>query len=166
MSSGLNIWGAEYLGIFIVLISFIVIISLLILFTYSIRIHFKIKKEYVKLQEYKINVNTQIDEEIPAILELIINECFLDYCSLNIELSTNEYMNDEMEAKIRGDLTNKVSQRISPTAITKLSLYYNPRAIGEIIADKIYILVMNYVVDYNRIKDESIKLLPNEKIKG
>ena len=56
---------------------------------------------------------------------------------------------DEREKEIRNDLVQKVVDRISPMALDKISLFYNVHKIDEIIADKVYITVMNYVVSHN-----------------
>lgn len=115
----------------------------------------KNKKDILSLQQHGINVTAQIDNSVPLILETIINECFTDYCIMNLsQYGEGVYIDDETEKKIRTDIVEMVSNRISPSALDKLSLYYNLVSIANVIADKIYILVMGYVVNQNRIIDE------------
>ena len=45
--------------------------------------NYKLKKENNHLLEYSINVNAQINEEIPQILENMTHECFDEYMLLN-----------------------------------------------------------------------------------
>lgn len=109
-------------------------------------IQHKRKLEY--LTRYQINVNANIDQTIPAILELIITESFNDY-KIKYLVLDQSYINETKEAEIRKDLCELVSSRISEAALEKLSLFYNMANIGAIIADKIYIIVMDYVAAHN-----------------
>ena len=65
------------------------------------------------------------------------------------------YITDEREKEIRNDLVQKVVQRLSPMALDKISLFYNVHQIDSIIADKVYITVMNYVVSHNAIVEQA-----------
>ena len=64
------------------------------------------------------------------------------------------YITEQREEEIRSDLVAKVSERISPIAMDKLSLRYNISNIDRVIGDKIYIVVTNYVVEHNDVKDK------------
>ena len=59
------------------------------------------------------------------------------------------FISDEREKKIREDLVEIVTDRLSPATLDKIGLFYNVREIDKIIADKIYITVMNYRVEHN-----------------
>ena len=111
----------------------------------------KHQRDLLELSRYSINVQAIIDNSIPQILENIINDAFQDY-QIMVLIPKNElYITDEREKEIRRDLVEKVVNRISPMAIDKISLFYNVHRIDEIIADKVYITVMNYVVSHNEI---------------
>lgn len=114
-----------------------------------VRSNIKYKEAVLNLSKYQINTSTQIDDAIPGFLALIIDECFNDYKIKELIGSEDEYINSERESEIRKGLTSLVTQRISNAALDKLSLFYNISEIAEILADKIYITVMNYVIEHN-----------------
>ena len=106
------------------------------------------KNKVEELSRYQIISTLNIDASIPQILELFIEECFNDY-KVKYLILIDGFINTTKEAEIRKDLSEIVSSRISDKAIEKLSLYYNPANIGAVIADKIYITVMDYVAAHN-----------------
>lgn len=109
----------------------------------------KNRKRLEKLSYYQINTAAKIDQSIPELLELIINESFRDYQVMHLAHLNEGYINNEREAQIRKELVNLVTNRISNASLDKLSLFYNLENIANILADKIYIVVMNYVVQHN-----------------
>lgn len=114
-----------------------------------VRSNIKYKEAVLSLSKYQINTSAQIDDAIPGFLSLIIDECFNDYKIKELIGSEDEYINSERESEIRKGLTSLVTHRISNAALDKLSLFYNISEIAEILADKIYITVMNYVIEHN-----------------
>lgn len=109
----------------------------------------KYQKELLELGRYTTNVGATIDDSIPDLLEAIINDSFTDYRIMVLEPRQELYINDEREAEIRRDLTSLVVNRLSPMSLDKLHLFYNINKIDEILADKIFIAVMNYTVAHN-----------------
>lgn len=113
----------------------------------------KNKKEINRLNEYKININADINETIPALLEMVVSECFKEYVVLNIEYKNIIYINADLEKEIAKDVGTMVSLRLSPAMLSKVSLYYDLKVISGIIADKVYLMVLAYVVEKNELKD-------------
>lgn len=107
------------------------------------------KKRIEEITLYQINTSAIIDESIPQILDLIIQESFNDYQIKSLISLGEEHINSNKEAEIRKELTRIVTGRISNAALDKLSLFYNIANIADIMADKIYIMVMNFVIDHN-----------------
>lgn len=107
------------------------------------------RKRIESLTLYQINVSSQIDSSIPEILDLIIQESFNDYQVKSLLAIEEGYINTDREAEIRKDLVEMVTKRISSAALDKISLFYNIANIADIIADKIYIIVMNYAISHN-----------------
>lgn len=127
------------------------LIGILILLAMSIYTYKAVKNAELKLAKYEINTRSTIDSSIPAILDLIIDDCFTDY-QVMILIPKNElYISDQREKEIRNDLVCKVVERLSDEAIEKISQFYNVKNIDKIIGDKIYITVMNYVVNHNKM---------------
>lgn len=106
-----------------------------------------------RLTRYQINVSSQIDGSIPQILDLIINDCFDDYKVKFLVPLNLGHINSEEEDNIRRGLAEMVTARISNNTLEKLSIFYNIANIADIIADKIYINVMAYVVEHNKEAD-------------
>ena len=128
----------------------------LALFALVIYSNNKHRKKLEEISLYQINVSATIDQSIPEILDLIIQESFTDYQVKYLAPMNDGFITEEREAAIRKDLVQMVSLRISNAALDKLSLFYNIKNIADIIADKIYICVMNYVTEHNSVfmKDE------------
>lgn len=127
----------------------IMAVVLIALATIVVITNIRYKKKLLEISMYQINTSAQIDGSIPEILSLVIDECFNDYKIKELLPVQDEYINSEKEAEIRKGLINMVTHRISNAALDKLSLFYNIADIAEILADKIYITVMNYVLNHN-----------------
>lgn len=108
------------------------------------------KNKLEELSLYQIHVQATIDESIPEVLDLVIRESFNDYQLKSLYPLNEGYINSDRETEIRGELIALVSSRISNAALDKISLFYNITNIADVIADKIYIAVMNYVIEHNR----------------
>lgn len=136
-----------YDGLIVLII--ILAIVLVILATIVVITNIRYKKKLLDMSMYQINTSAQIDGSIPEILSLVIDECFNDYKVKELLSIENEYINSEKEAEIRRGLTDIVTHRISNATLDKLSLFYNITDIAEILADKIYITVMNFAIAHN-----------------
>ena len=128
----------------------IFIVAMIILSIVVIVTNEKHKKKIEEISLYQINTSANIDASIPHILEIIIEESFADYQVKSLVPLNEGFINTDREAEIRKELVNLVSSRISNAALDKLSLYYNIKNIADIMADKIYILIMNYVIEHNK----------------
>lgn len=147
---------AEY-SMFILILSGIILIFAIILATVALYLNYKHKKTIERLTKYSVNVSAIIDDTVPLLLEKFIDHCFDDYKVMKLIPLNEGYITDEREKSIRNDLVEIVINRISPNMIDKLSLYYNDKNIAAVLSDKIYIVVMNYVVDHNRIMGKNSK---------
>ena len=107
------------------------------------------RKRLEELTEYNIHTTANIDMSIPEILNLIIQDSFTDYKIKTLMPLEEGYINSTREDQIRAALVEMVSNRISNAALDKLSLFYNIQNIAAIMADKIYITVMQYVIEHN-----------------
>ena len=119
----------------------------------AIIVNDKQKRRLEELTRYEIHANTNINSTIPELLTLFINECFEDYKIMNLIPKDEPYINTEREAEIRNEFTIIVSSRLSKALLDKLSLFYKIDNIAKVLADKIYITVMNYVAEHNRTSE-------------
>ena len=112
-------------------------------------LNYKYRKIIIQQSEHRLHISAQIDKTIPELLEYIIQESFRDYKATTLVPLNEDYINEEREKEIRAELVNIVGERISPIALEKIAIFYNEGNIAKVIADKIYITVMTYVVEHN-----------------
>lgn len=144
-------WSNHWYIIILCIALAVLAIGVVIILCLYYRSNKKHQQELLELGRYSSNISAIIDNSIPQILEMIINDAFQDYQIMELIPKGELYITDEREKEIRKALVEKVVTRISPMALDKVSLFYNIHQIDEIIADKVYITVMNYVVDHNSV---------------
>ena len=132
--------------------SIIYVVLLFILVTYVVRSINSYGKEKNRIARDSLDLNVNISENYSNILDAFIMEVFNEYKILNLSYNT-EYIAKDKEKKIVSDVTDMVTARLSSTMIKQLSVYYNPAALPDIIAQKIYLVVMQYVIENNRPKE-------------
>lgn len=145
-------------------------IGVLVVLAFALKGYVDNKKALLALKRYEINVSTfPFGENITEILNEFIDECFQEYRIKQLVPDRDgmpEYITDEREKEIRDELVKIVSSRLSPVLMERLSLYYRADHIGSVIADKIYLTVMNYVIETNAMRDTNkaneLSQLPNE----
>lgn len=117
----------------------------------TLYIVYKNKKDLLKLKEYELHINSNISPDIPALLDVFVEEMFQMYIIQNIT-PDKKYINAEEEIKIRKDVGTIIGNRMGEALIDKLSLYYDTKHISEIIASKIYNLTACFVANNNSIQ--------------
>ena len=127
----------------------VVLLAIIGMLTFVIMSNWKHRKNMERLTMYQINVTSTIDSSIPEILSMVIRECFEDYQIKSLLPLEEGFINSTREAEIRRGLVEIVTSRLSSATLDKLSLYYNIKNIADIIADKVYITVLNYVINHN-----------------
>lgn len=137
-----------WIGVCLALI-IICLMLLTVIVIYNIYANNRHRKKIEQLTEYSIHTSATIDMSIPEILNLIIQDSFDDYKVKTLLPLQEGYINSTREDQIRQALVEMVSGRISNAALDKLSLFYNIQNIAAIMADKIYITVMQYVIEHN-----------------
>lgn len=141
-------YNHNWILISLILIS-ICLLSLTGIVIYVIYSNNKHRKRMEELTAYSIHTSANIDLSIPEILNLVIQDSFNDYKIKTLLPLEEGYINATREDQIREELIQMVSNRISNAALDKLSLFYNIQNIAAIMADKIYITVMQYVIEHN-----------------
>ena len=127
-----------------------VLLAIIGMLVFVITSNWKHRKNMERLTMYQINVTSTIDSSIPEILSMVIRECFEDYQIKTLLPLEEGFINSTREAEIRRGLVEIVTSRLSSATIDKLSLYYNIKNIADIIADKVYITVLHYVIEHNK----------------
>lgn len=109
-------------------------------------------KTNARIKQYEININANIDDSIPAILESFVNSNFIDYRLKNIDPMGLVNITQEHEKKIIDDMIEICGSRMSNAMLDKLSLFWSLDAISSVIADKIYLTVVSFCSQFNATK--------------
>lgn len=103
---------------------------------------------------YKLKFSEQ---DILSHLDFIIEECLDYYVAINLTPKKLYYINNNIETEIINNLTETVTNRISPTLYSQLSLIYDSNQIGTVIGEKIYTKVLEYVIQFNVANEHKLK---------
>lgn len=110
----------------------------------------KLLNDAIKAVKYKNNTYANIDDKVPKVLDMFVKEVFTDYRVKYLDCDeTLIYINDEKEQQILSEMASLCSERMSPTLADKLTLVWSYESLGAVIADKIYLTVVNYVSSKN-----------------
>lgn len=106
-------------------------------------------KEKNDIRRFEVNVTTPNDGEALKSLDDLINNTIAEYYALNIGYR-NKGINSKMEEDMQKEITKLVGERISSTLLDKLTFYYDRNTIDQIIANKCYIKITDFVISENR----------------
>lgn len=137
-----------------ILIDLLLIVSSLLILTIILYLAKKItnmNKEF-RLKEYEVNISSDTSDNVMNLLEKIIEECFAEYTVLNIEYQDIPYIDAELEKEIVKNVAYKVTERLSPTLISKISLVYNINNLSTLISERTYLHTINYSIQKNTMK--------------
>lgn len=87
-------------------------------------------------------------DEVRLELDNFINECLEEYLVFSSYDGLNQISPDG-ETRIRNNVVDLVSARISPTLFKKLSIKYKEESVYDVMAVRINIIVMNHVIAVN-----------------
>jgi hypothetical protein len=105
------------------------------------------------------------DDKSPAILEALITDCLTEYIIFNRGYDKPTFISATEENKIMSTIVDMVVLRLSPTLKKKLELYYNEYSLDTIISSKIYMAVLAYVINNNKIEQDNRVLRKPNKTK-
>lgn len=134
---------------FLICIALALVFWFLCIFNRYVKNQRRFNEDTIELGSRELNLRMQVDLNIPSILESVINEIFNDYKVLVLLPEDNLYITEEREEQIRRDLVSMVSKRMSPDIMEKMYTYYNEATFDKVLADKIYLIVTNYVWEIN-----------------
>lgn len=128
----------------------------LLLIIYSVIKIFKFLKEYLNLKRIINVTNIPYDEYIKnkSILDELIDDIFSIYVVINYEYIENLYIKEDEQNVMIKEIAEEVISKLSPDLVERLSLVYNKDKIPEIISQRIYIKVTDYVISKNSIKNK------------
>ena len=122
--------------------------SLLLLYCiYYLRFLKKDKEKHLRLEQFTIT--TTIDAEAIVInsLDTIINKTLAEYTYANIDCNPNFKFTPNIDSELTTLISNRVIDEMSMVMFDKLSLVYQKDKIPEIIANRVYLQVVPYLID-------------------
>lgn len=134
-------------------INIILIVLYISIMTIIIKILIQRDKK-LKLEKYRIDMEYGPDMNIENSLNYIIDTTFDEYRLYNLEFRDTSYIKEVEETKIITDICDMVTDRLSPLFITRLCTYFNESNLGDIIATKISVKVMEYKILNNMPKEQ------------
>ena len=99
-------------------------------------------RKYVQTIDYS-------EEKIVAHLDYIISSTLDQYVIFNLQPKDIYYINNKVEQDILNYMSEHIPEKISDTLMQQLRLIYNENYVAEFIGNRIYMSVLNYVIDYN-----------------
>lgn len=116
-------------------------VSLIIItFLYDMR-----EKQAFKEETFYMGIKV---DEVRLELDNFINECLEEYLVFSSYDGLNQISPDG-ETKIRNNVVELVSSRLSPTLFKKLTIKYKEESVYDVMAVRINIIVMNHVIAVN-----------------
>lgn len=94
------------------------------------------------------NATLKYEDDI-KILDDIIDDEFTQYQIMHLAHQPDLYINPEMQKKIISEILGSVLLKISDDLLDRLSLYYKKEYLGDIIFNKIKLVVINYTIEVN-----------------
>ena len=122
--------------------------SLLLLYCiYYLRFLKKDKEKHLRLEQFTIT--TTIDAEATVInsLDTIINKTLAEYTYANIDCNPNFKFTPNIDSELTTLISNRVIDEMSMVMFDKLSLVYQKDKIPEMIANRVYLQVVPYLID-------------------
>ena len=122
--------------------------SLLLLYCiHYLRFLKKDKEKHLRLEQFTIT--TTIDAEATVInsLDTIINKTLAEYTYANIDCNPNFKFTPNIDSELTTLISNRVIDEMSMVMFDKLSLVYQKDKIPEIIANRVYLQVVPYLID-------------------
>lgn len=83
------------------------------------------------------------------IVDQIINDIFTRYTIMNIDGKNVYYINEEMTNTILHDVLKEAYLCMSPQLLSKLTAIYNRDYVDDIIAKKVQMLTLAYIIEVN-----------------
>ena len=135
----------------VLIIIVIYIVSITIAFYKLAKKSIEIKYQKNKIESDRLIKDTTIDNTAIESLDTLIQDILEEYVILQMKPKVRDiyYINNNMETEMREYIVEEVSNRIPVLLMKKLEYICNPDYLGDLIGKRVYMAVMNYVLDFN-----------------
>ena len=124
----------------------ILISTIIICRTWSRSIDAK-HRELSILESKEINKDTF--DTTMTLVDKILEDIFVRYTIMNTESKDDLYMNEEMINKMMFEVLKEAYTTLSTQIMNKLTSIYNSSYVDDMIAKKVQLMTMNYVISVN-----------------
>lgn len=114
-----------------------------------IRLVKQIVNELLVMKENSLTKDISITNEATEMLDTIIKETLDEITVLQLVPKKVIYIDNATEKEIVSMLSESIPLKLSPILLTKLSYKYDRDYIPSFIATRIYLSVLNFVLEYN-----------------
>ena len=122
--------------------------SLLLLYCiHYLRFLKKDKEKRLRLEQFTITATIDAEATVIKSLDTIINKTLAEYTYANIDCNPNFKFTPNTDSELTTLISNRVIDEISMVMFDKLSLVYQKDKIPEIIANRVYLQVVPYLID-------------------
>lgn len=122
--------------------------SLLLLYCiHYLRFLKKDKEKRLRLEQFTITATIDAEATVIKSLDTIINKTLAEYTYANIDCNPNFKFTPNIDSELTTLISNRVIDEISMIMFDKLSLVYQKDKIPEIIANRVYLQVVPYLID-------------------
>ena len=122
--------------------------SLLLLYCiYYLRFLKKDKEKRLRLEQFTITATIDAEATVIKSLDTIINKTLAEYTYANIDCNPNFKFTPNIDSELTTLISNRVIDEMSMFMFDKLSLVYQKDKIPEIIANRVYLQVVPYLID-------------------
>ena len=122
--------------------------SLLLLYcVHYLRFLKKDKEKRLRLEQFTITATIDAEATVIKSLDTIINKTLAEYTYANIDCNPNFKFTPNIDSELTTLISNRVIDEISMVMFDKLSLVYQKDKIPEIIANRVYLQVVPYLID-------------------
>lgn len=122
--------------------------SLLLLYCiHYLRFLKKDKEKRLRLEQFTITATIDAEAAVIKSLDTIINKTLAEYTYANIDCNPNFKFTPNIDSELTTLISNRVIDEISMVMFDKLSLVYQKDKIPEIIANRVYLQVVPYLID-------------------
>ena len=107
----------------------------------------KDKEKRLRLEQFTITATIDAEATVINSLDTIINKTLAEYTYANIDCNPNFKFTPNIDSELTTLISNRVIDEISMVMFDKLSLVYQKDKIPEIIANRVYLQVVPYLID-------------------
>ena len=111
-----------------------------------------LESKKLEFEKRKLDLEMEIDEMSFGLLDIFIQKCIDNYLVMNPKYGEMVYINSEEQTNLNKGVNKKVVDEMSESFYNRLTVIYEIDKLASIIAERVYIRTMYYIVEKNKTK--------------